>query len=239
MTEVREPFDDKADDLLIAWLRRELSDEARQQVEMRIARESGLREELRVLEAAADLFWDEAAAATAQASCADIRAKLGVARDGEAHAVAAARAQPERASAPWFARFRQWLAAHASIVQPALIALVLAQSGVIAHYLSGAQDGAAPMLAVRGAAGSCNDAWVTFKDGVTEQQMRHLLTLYGASIVAGPDDSGRYRLGFADVTAREALQQSVEAAQTVARFEAPAGCDAGAGGQPSSITQGR
>lgn len=233
MNEPNETFGKDEDDQLIAYLRNELSDQAHQQLEARLAEDRDLREELAILSAAADQFWDEAAAATTLKLSEQVRLKLGLAIEPEA--TVEPRKRTNRDGTHWFATLRRKFAEHAAVLQPALVALVVVQSGVIAHYMHEADEGASSVV-VRGDAGSCADIWVAFKDGVSEQQIRRLLTLYDANIVAGPDESGRYRLGFADNTARMSMQQSTDAAQVVARFEAPVGCTSGAaprdGGQP-------
>ncbi|SDE40032.1 hypothetical protein [Paraburkholderia lycopersici] len=222
-------------DHALAYMRNELTLDERMRYLADAADDPAQRAELATLRAAAQVAAEEHADATADASFARLAATLGI------HAPASSpdaptempprEAVPARnpAHEPWHRRLRAWWRAHGNVLQPALIALVIAQSGVIAHFI-GASGGAVPAQqggdasVTRGATVSCADVWVTFKGGVTERQLREWLTLYGANIAAGPDDAGRYRIATHDADSRAALLQSPEAQRLAARIEPPAGC---------------
>lgn len=210
------------DDVLIAYLRNQLSDDERQRVVERLRDDAALRTELQILETAAELFWEESMAATEEQSYATTSARLGLAPESNE-----TRAQPEAhvARSSWVGRLRGWMVDHAAVLQPALVALVVVQAGVIAHYV-GSDGGGADVTITRGSTGSCGDVWLTFRDGVAEREMRRMLVLYGGSIVDGPDEQGRYRVGFADAAARHALLESPDAAKLVSHTESPSGCSA-------------
>ncbi|WP_028224095.1 anti-sigma factor family protein [Paraburkholderia ferrariae] len=218
------------EDLLLAYMRGELSPAQHRELAARLDHDAALRSELETLEAVAQIAQEERADATADASFARLEAALGLAQrrsetrsNGPRERAPASR---EPVSRPWHVRFREWWMSHGNVLQPALIALVLIQSGVIAHYLGASHEveGEGATIMTRGAPLSCDDVWVTFRDGVTEQQLRSWLTLYGASITAGPDDSGRYRIGTHDADSRNALLHGDEAARLLSHIDVPQGC---------------
>lgn len=233
MTQDRYTHPGEPEDLLLAYMRGELDPGQHRQLAARLEHDEALRSDLETLEAVAQIAQEERVDATADASFARLSAALGLVQ-----APAEAGAQRPQAQAavsraltrqPWHARLREWWNAHGNVLQPALIALVVVQSGVIAHYVGalheGEGEGAGTTIVTRGAALSCEDVWVTFRDGVTEQQLRNWLTLYGANITAGPDESGRYRIGAHDADSRSALLHSDEAARLVSHVDALQGCE--------------
>ncbi|WP_322009399.1 hypothetical protein [Paraburkholderia sp. J12] len=243
MTQERNPYPDEPEDLVLAYMRGELNPAQHRVLAERLVHDTALRSELETLEAAAQIAQEARADATADASFARLAAALGLdaatpdaaTPDATAPDAAAPEGGMERphpaaavrgARAPWSVRLREWWTAHGNVLQPALIALVLVQSGVIAHYVGSASSRESESVAIvtRGAALSCDDVWVTFRDGVTEQQLRNWLTLYGANITAGPDESGRYRISTHDADSRDAWLHSDEAARLASHIDAPQGC---------------
>lgn len=216
------------DDRALGYMRNELTLEERMRYLAQAVDDPVLRAELATLRAAAQVAAEEHADATADASFARLAARLNIRTQAPLPEVQTEtpRRDAARARQPWHERLRAWWRAHGNVLQPALIALVIVQSGVIAHFIgtAGTAQLGEDTVVTRGAAISCADVWVTFKDGVSEQQLREWLTLYGASIAAGPDDAGRYRIKTRDADARAALLQSPEARHLVARVEPPVGC---------------
>ncbi|CAB3961711.1 hypothetical protein BLA3211_01355 [Burkholderia aenigmatica] len=213
-------------DLALAYMRGELTPDEHARFVERLAHDAALRDTLDVLEAAADIAQEARTAATNDAAFARLQAALG-ARDA-AHARTAADAprgapQPARRRS-WFARVQDWMREHSLVMQPALTALVVVQAVAIVQLMRGTEQDTVPDTVVRGTTGQCTDVWVTFRDGVTEQAIRQWLTLYGSSIVAGPDGSGRYRIASTDADARTALLGSSEAARLAAQIDRPQGC---------------
>lgn len=221
--------DRNTQDLVLAYMRGELSPAQHRELVELLAHDTALRSELETLEVAAQIAQEARADATADASFARLAAALGLdaAEPERSEAGPRAAAAVRVAQTPWHVRLREWWNAHGNVLQPALIALVVVQSGVIAHYVgSSSREGGSESITIvtRGAALSCDDVWVTFRDGVTEQQLRNWLTLYGANITAGPDESGRYRIGTHDADSRDALLHSDEAARLASHIDAPQGC---------------
>jgi len=232
-------------ELLLAYLRGELESAEHTRLIERLAENAELRDALETLELAAQIAQDEVAARTAdtaferfatarsmqQAQKAGYsqgdRGEMGAAPPGSVSRTAdrTRRAHREAASRSIWASVAEWMRRHATLMQPALAVLVIAQTGVIAHYVLEPSPAEAPSAVVRGAHGPCNDVWITFKDGTTEAALRKWLTLYGASIVEGPDGSGRYRIATNDGASRGALLSSDIASDIVSRAEAPQGCE--------------
>ncbi|MBR8219201.1 hypothetical protein [Burkholderia vietnamiensis] len=213
-------------DLALAYMRGELTPDEHARFVERLAHDAALRDTLNVLEAAAEIGQEARTAATNDAAFARLQDALG-ARDA-AHARTAAdapRSAPQLARRrSWFARVQDWMREHSLVMQPALTALVVVQAVAIVQLMRGTEQDTVPDTVVRGTTGQCTDVWVTFRDGVTEQAIRQWLTLYGSSIVAGPDGSGRYRIASADAGARMALLGSSEAARLAAQIDRPQGC---------------
>ena len=212
----------EAHELLLGYMRGELTPAQHATLVERLDREAALRDELESLYAVAALAQDRRVEASADASFARLNAALNLQPDPAAQDRPRSQATAERIS--WLAQIRRWLDAHSMVLQPALIALVLVQAGVIVHFVDRPAGSTAPTGVVRGSALPCGDLWVTFKGEIPEQTLRSWLTQYGATIVAGPDGSGRYRIRLPDEDSRAALLHAGDTAQLTLRIDAPDGC---------------
>lgn len=231
MTDIQRTSENDPDgDLVLAYLRGELSTAEQAAFELRLRNEPALQQELKLLQTAAELVTDEFVDQTSDQAYARIAARLGLpAAPGLAPSSAAATPnERERPAAPWFERLKSWWNGHAGVLQPALIALVLLQSGVIAHYM-GAADTSAPnrvesAAPMRGAPASCNDALLTPKPGIGLEALLNWVLQYGGSIVAGPDTQGRLRIGFPDATAYQSFVHDPAAARLARQLDPAAAC---------------
>lgn len=212
-----------SDDLLLAYMRGELTDSQHAQLVERLNSDPALEDELATLEAIAQFAQDERSAKSADASLARFTTAL---RTMSAPSLMQVPVSARPGHASWLGRLREWMDTHSSVLQPALIALVVVQAGVIAHYADTSGGVSDTTSTLRGPSMSCNDVWVTFKDGVTEQALRNWLTLYGATIASGPDNAGRYRIAFPDADTRTALLQSADLSRLTSHVDPPAGCPA-------------
>lgn len=222
--------------IVLAYLRGELSKAEHAQFVVRLATEPSIRDELETLEAAAQIAQaqltergSEAAyerfvaarrlqAHKAQSDAPLLRPSIDERRS---HLRQPPRIRPAQISL--WPRIARWMRDHATVLQPAFITLAIVQAAVIAHMMPSHND----VSTIRGVQASCNDVWVTFKDGVSEAALRNWLTFYDASIVGGPDMSGRYRIETRSGEGRAALLHSEDSAKLVRHVEALQGCEIG------------
>jgi hypothetical protein len=214
-----EPSDAAPTELALAWLRGELSPAGRRAFAERLAHDAALRDELHWLQALADVQQQHYVDETSERAFANLQERLGPA--------------PEAASAStphgWLARAARWLREHANVLQPALIAIVLVQSGVIgllSTHDKTQESGAPPASAYRGAAPSCLTVWVDLRDTARMSVLRRWMLLYGATFAGGPDASGRVNIAFADAASQKAALSDALLQQIATHADMPPGCTA-------------
>lgn len=220
-------LDDGEQAIALAYMRGELHKEQYAQFAARLATDVALRDELETLEAAAQIAQARSAEQGAQAAFERFIAARQIQTSGGNKVPGLqndeiGRSPSNLLSAPksFRSRIAQWMRDHATALQPAFIALIVVQAAVIGHMAS-IDNGS---RAIRGTPTSCNDVWITFRDGASEAALRSWLTFYDASIVDGPDMSGRYRIATRSDAGRAALLHSEDAGKLVRDAQAPQGC---------------
>ncbi|POR51652.1 hypothetical protein B0G62_106186 [Paraburkholderia eburnea] len=214
-----EPSSEAPTELALAWLRGELSAAERQAFVERLAHDAALRDELDWLQALADAQQQHYVDETSERAFAALQDALGP----------LPASKPASTSTSWLARAARWLREHANVLQPALIALVLVQTGVIgliSTHDNPQDSSSAPASAFRGAAPSCLTVWVDLRDTARMADLRRWMTLYGASFAGGPDASGRVNIAFADMASLKAALNDSLLQQIATRTDAPPGCAA-------------
>ncbi|HEV3430649.1 MAG TPA: hypothetical protein VG320_22445 [Paraburkholderia sp.] len=212
-----EPSSAAPTELALAWLRGELSPAERRAFTARLAHDTALRDELHWLQALADAQQQHYVDETSDQAFAALQEALGPVPAVE-HAPTAT---------GWLARAGRWLREHANVLQPALIAIVLVQSGVIGLLSThNTTQEPAATSAYRGAAPSCLTIWLDLRDTARMSDLRRWMTLYGATFAGGPDASGRVNIAFADAASLKAALNDSLLQQIADHAQAPPGCTA-------------
>jgi len=226
MTDVQRPDRNAAgDDEILAYVTGQLPGEQRAAFEARLAQDVRLRDEVEILVAAADIVTEQRVQSTADASYARAAATLGLPVPSVTPDEPRRLAPPPRST--WLARLTDWWNSHAGLVQPALVALLLVQSGVIVHYMTQADDSRAidgEVIQLRGSAMSCNGVWLSPQPDVDLHALMSWVLQYGGSIVSGPDTRGRLRIDFPDQTSYQGFVQDSVARKLAGQIEQVAPC---------------
>lgn len=217
-------------DVLLAYLRGELSIEQTRELAQRLAATPALREELALLRATAEVVQADYVDATADAAFERLQGALGTAQMADKTPQSAPRARREPSL---LKRMHEWMRSHAPALQPALLMLIVAQAGVLGWFI---KDENRPVTevpaATRGAGASCLDVWVTPSPDATVKGMRDWLLQYGGSIVAGPDAQGRFRITLPDAESRAAFTHDPARTRLTQSVDDAVQCGAGAASAP-------
>ncbi|PXW25456.1 anti-sigma factor family protein [Paraburkholderia caballeronis] len=201
-------------DELLAYLRGELSRERTSELARRLAVSPALRDELAWLRAAGELVQAERTDASADVAFAKLEAAL-----------AQSPVLNPRARRSWFAKLGDLMRDYMHVLQPAFIALVVVQTGVIG-YLLNVDDRIESPAVVRGGGASCFDVWITPRADVSIGSLRDWVLQYGGSIAAGPDSQGRLRIALPDRDASAGFAHDAAAARIAERVERTVQCGA-------------
>lgn len=196
-----------AEDQLLSYLSGELDDAARRAFEAELARDPALRgevDEWRALAQARQLAHNEIG--QADRDSAFLRAL------GQSQQPAPARQSARR-------RLWRWLWPEASrLLMPMGWALAVMLSVTLA--LQAPPQELAPGDTLTRGGGSCPTLTVDLPDGVTARQLRNTLSQYAVSIVAGPDEDGRFVLAS---TRESSLRDAALALGALSATPGPAG----------------
>ncbi|HET7268056.1 MAG TPA: hypothetical protein VFJ15_08110 [Oleiagrimonas sp.] len=201
---------DTRDDILLAYVRGELDAAEEHALIERLRNDPALREELVWLEDIKAHFLLENFDAHEVPLFAQLQQQM----------TSAQRKQKETARPSIRQHLTDWFRGHALVLEGALAALIIVQAIALVAFVHAPVPPAHPIY--RGAGDNCLTVSVRFRMGVTEQQIARWLGRYDASIHAGPDVQGRYRIALPSRNALNGfLSDPNELAQSVAL---PPGC---------------